>query len=128
MVPYAHSLNISVTAFGQEHPLNVTPYTTPATDLTGGTGTPVPAGNLSIVYVGEDGGLEPAPVTPDNGPSFQLLAGTIKAVWGNDTLVTPTGMYGQCNALSDPLTWQPILTLRACGMSRKTYSGTLLPI
>lgn len=95
MVPYAQSLNISVTAFGQEYPLNYTAHDTPVSELTGGTGTPTPAGNLTISYVGYDGGLEPAPVTPDSGPSFKLLASTIKAVWGNDTLVTPTGMYGE---------------------------------
>lgn len=94
MVPYAHSLNLSVMAFGQEYPLNTSLGMPPASELTGGTGSPVPVGNLTVSYVGGNGGLEPAPVTPD-GPSFQLLASTIKGIWGNDTLVTPTGMYGE---------------------------------
>ncbi|ORX36637.1 hypothetical protein BD324DRAFT_681411 [Kockovaella imperatae] len=39
------------------------------------------------------GRLEPAPITSAEDPSFELMGGTTKAVFGKDTLITPTGMY-----------------------------------
>jgi len=40
-------------------------------------------------------GFEPAPITSGDSESFELMAGTCKHVFGEDTIVTPTGMYGQ---------------------------------
>ncbi|ORY33967.1 putative Gly-X carboxypeptidase [Naematelia encephala] len=37
--------------------------------------------------------LEPAPITSSTGPSFELMAGTAKHVFGAETIVAPTGMY-----------------------------------
>jgi Gly-Xaa carboxypeptidase len=39
--------------------------------------------------------LEPAPITSAADPSFALIAGTTKAVFGAEVIVTPTGMYGE---------------------------------
>ena len=43
-------------------------------------------------------GLEPAPITSGHTKSFELMAGTCKHVFGKDTIVTPTGMYGKAKA------------------------------
>jgi Gly-Xaa carboxypeptidase len=40
-------------------------------------------------------GLEPAPITPSNNDAFDLMAGTIKGVFGNHTVVAPSGMFGE---------------------------------
>ncbi|KAK6910063.1 hypothetical protein I203_104092 [Kwoniella mangroviensis CBS 8507] len=37
--------------------------------------------------------LEPAPITSDRTKSFALLGGTAKAVFGNDTIASPSGMF-----------------------------------
>ncbi len=39
-------------------------------------------------------GLEPAPITPSTGDAFDLMAGTIKGVFGKETVVSPSGMHG----------------------------------
>jgi Gly-Xaa carboxypeptidase len=38
--------------------------------------------------------LEPAPITPTDSKAFELVAGTCKTVFGEKTIVAPTGMYG----------------------------------
>lgn len=99
LVPYAQQLNLSVNAFGQEYGLgpNASAAGTPGpSELTGGTGNPVPAGNLTIALTGRS--MEPAPITSSEGASFNLVAGTIKTVWGNNTLVTPTGMVSNTDS------------------------------
>ncbi|TXT13190.1 hypothetical protein VHUM_01591 [Vanrija humicola] len=75
LVPYAKKLGFSVTAFGEGDE---------RTDR-----------HLTIESVprGSESGLEPAPHTPADAPPFELLAGTIKTVFGDDTVVSPTGMY-----------------------------------
>jgi Gly-Xaa carboxypeptidase len=40
-------------------------------------------------------GLEPAPITPSSGDAFALMAGTIKGVFGQETVVAPSGMHGE---------------------------------
>ncbi len=51
---------------------------------------------LEIQGNGRDGpeGLEPAPITPAKGDAFDLMAGTIKGVFGEETVVAPSGMHG----------------------------------
>jgi hypothetical protein len=44
---------------------------------------------------GEPVGLEPAPITPSDNSAFELMAGTIKGVFGNHTVVAPSGMFGE---------------------------------
>lgn len=39
-------------------------------------------------------GLEPAPITSSSGKSFGFMASTSKAVFGDEVIVVPTGMYG----------------------------------
>lgn len=39
--------------------------------------------------------LEPAPITPSDSKSFELMAGTTKHVFGKETIVSPSGMFGQ---------------------------------
>ncbi|KAL1406987.1 hypothetical protein Q8F55_006400 [Vanrija albida] len=75
LVPYAKKLGFSVTAFGNEEPHTDRHLT------------------IEAVPRGTEGGLEPAPHTPSDAPPFALLAGTIKTVFGEDTIVSPTGMY-----------------------------------
>ncbi|KAK4685216.1 Gly-Xaa carboxypeptidase, partial [Tremellales sp. Uapishka_1] len=48
--------------------------------------------HVSLFVQGESA-LEPAPITSSDTESFQLLAGTCKAVFGKDTIVSPTGMF-----------------------------------
>ncbi|WRT66399.1 uncharacterized protein IL334_003355 [Kwoniella shivajii] len=38
-------------------------------------------------------GLEPAPITSSESKSFALLGGTAKAVFGDNTIVSPSGMF-----------------------------------
>jgi hypothetical protein len=40
-------------------------------------------------------GLEPAPITPSDSSAFAFIGGAIRAVFGDHTVVTPTGMYGE---------------------------------
>lgn len=53
------------------------------------------AKHLSIEIVGTEhkAGLEPAPITPGDGDAFAFIAGTIKAVFGDKTVIAPTGMF-----------------------------------
>ena len=37
-------------------------------------------------------GLEPAPITPSEGPAFELLGGTIKKVFGEHVIVAPSAV------------------------------------
>ena len=45
------------------------------------------------------GVLEPAPISPTDSESFKLMGGTVKAVFGEDVIVSPTGMYGMMISL-----------------------------
>lgn len=38
--------------------------------------------------------LEPAPITSADTKAFALMAGTAKHVFGEETIVAPSGMYG----------------------------------
>ncbi|KAH8085208.1 putative Gly-X carboxypeptidase [Filobasidium floriforme] len=38
-------------------------------------------------------GLEPAPITPSDGESFQLMGATIKKIFGDDVVVAPSAMF-----------------------------------
>lgn len=38
-------------------------------------------------------GLEPAPITPGDSDAFAFIAGTIKTVFGEKTVIAPTGMF-----------------------------------
>jgi hypothetical protein len=40
-------------------------------------------------------GLEPAPITPSSDRTFGFMASTGKAVFGDEVVVVPTGMYGE---------------------------------
>lgn len=37
-------------------------------------------------------GLEPAPITPSDGESFQLMGATIKKIFGDDVVVAPSAV------------------------------------
>ena len=51
------------------------------------------------MYVTNTSPLEPAPITPAEDPSFALMAGTCKHIFGEDTIVAPTGMFGKSTGL-----------------------------
>jgi Gly-Xaa carboxypeptidase len=42
-----------------------------------------------------DRALEPAPITSGDTKAFALMAGTAKHIFGEETIVAPSGMYGQ---------------------------------
>jgi hypothetical protein len=46
--------------------------------------------------------LEAAPITPSDSSSFRLIAGTNKAVFGDDTVNAPTGMFGEWKSSEHP--------------------------
>ena len=39
--------------------------------------------------------IEPAPITASDTEAFELIAGTCKHVFGKNTIVSPSGMYGE---------------------------------
>ncbi|KAI5475840.1 Gly-Xaa carboxypeptidase [Pseudohyphozyma bogoriensis] len=45
---------------------------------------------VRLDYVGESS-IEPAPITPTEGPAWDLMGGTVKAIW-EDAVVAPSGM------------------------------------
>ncbi|WVQ80773.1 hypothetical protein IAT38_002878 [Cryptococcus sp. DSM 104549] len=45
-------------------------------------------------------GLEPAPITPAKSDSFELIAGTCKHVFGEKTVVSPSGMFANTDTKS----------------------------
>lgn len=101
-MPYAQRLGLNVTAFGVAYGTGTAGNQTTNTlgvyndiSVAGGMrrGTPSPAGMLNLRVTGDGRGLEPAPTT-STGQPFAFVAGTIKAVWGNNTIVAPSGMYG----------------------------------
>lgn len=51
--------------------------------------------HLTLEVVGNEhkAGLEPAPITPGDSDAFAFIAGTIKAVFGDKTVIAPTGMF-----------------------------------
>lgn len=49
--------------------------------------------NISIIQSERPEGLEPAPITPGDTDAFAFIAGTIKTVFGKNTVVAPTGMF-----------------------------------
>lgn len=57
----------------------------------------IPSHNSSkhVTLYKRSAGFEPAPITSGDSSSFALLAGTGKAAFGDDLVVTPTGMYGE---------------------------------
>ncbi|WWC62162.1 uncharacterized protein I303_104754 [Kwoniella dejecticola CBS 10117] len=77
--PLAKKLGYSISAFGENHG-NSTSHIT----------LKVPGGK----------GLEPAPITSDRTKSFALLGGTAKAVFGNDTIAAPSGMFANTDTKS----------------------------
>lgn len=78
--PLAKHMNFTFSAFGESH-------------LESGASTSKSAYHISILQRNGEG-LEPAPITPSSDRSFGFMAGTSKAVFGDDVLVVPTGMYG----------------------------------
>ena len=76
---YIHSLNFTLSSF--DNSPKSSPYHVTLSVPGGGRG---------------ERGLEPAPITSAEDPSFAFLAGTTKAVFGDDVIVAPTGMYGTC--------------------------------
>lgn len=88
-MPFIHSLNFTLSLF--DHSNKTSPYHV----------------TLSIPDAGRgETGLEPAPITSAEDPSFALLAGTTKAIFGDDVIVAPTGMYGESTL--PPLVWARI--------------------
>ncbi|WVQ72429.1 hypothetical protein IAR50_001981 [Cryptococcus sp. DSM 104548] len=70
--PLAESLNFTISAFGQ---------------------SPNKKRSGSHITLEAPGGFESAPITSAEGKSFELMAGTCKHVFGNDTIVAPSGMF-----------------------------------
>jgi Gly-Xaa carboxypeptidase len=51
--------------------------------------------SFSIVTNERKHGLEPAPITPSDSHAFAFIGGAIRSVFGKDTVITPTGMFGE---------------------------------
>lgn len=49
--------------------------------------------NISVIGSERANGLEPAPITPGDSKAFAFIAGTLKTVFGKETVVAPTGMF-----------------------------------
>ena len=82
---------------------------------------------ISVSGSGGQGELEPAPITEPSTPSFNLLASTVRHLFGNETIVSPIGMFGQLllartggAGLAD---MQPTRTRSTCGTSPRTSSA-----
>lgn len=75
LAPLAHQLNYTVSFFD------------------------IPSHNSSkhITVSKHSAGFNPAPITSGDSKSFELLAGTGKAAFGNELVVSPTGMFGRPN-------------------------------
>ena len=74
VTPLAKSLNFTLSFFGEE-PEHKSPF------------------HIELDTGGFE--LEAAPITPSDSSSFRLIAGTNKAVFGDDTVNAPTGMFGE---------------------------------
>ncbi|CAK9786136.1 putative Gly-X carboxypeptidase [Cutaneotrichosporon oleaginosum] len=76
LTPLADTYGFSSTIFGADH---------------GKKGSK----HLTAEIVGNEHkhGLEPAPITPGDSDAFAFIAGTVKAVFGEKTVVAPTGMF-----------------------------------
>jgi len=46
------------------------------------------------IFLLHDEGLEPAPITSAKTASYELMGGTCKTVFGPETVISPTGMFG----------------------------------
>lgn len=57
------------------------------------------AHHISLSVSGERS-LEPAPITSGNTKAFELMAGTAKHIFGEKTIVAPSGMYGELGRCS----------------------------
>lgn len=80
---FIHSLNFTLSSF--DNSPKSSPYHVTLSIPGGGRG---------------ERGLEPAPITSAEDPSFAFLAGTTKAVFGDDVIVAPTGMYGKLTGVT----------------------------
>ncbi|WVW83942.1 hypothetical protein I302_105965 [Kwoniella bestiolae CBS 10118] len=74
--PLARKLGYTISAFNESHACHHENSTSHIT-------LSVPGGQ----------GLEPAPITSDRTKSFALLGGTAKAVFGNNTIASPSAMF-----------------------------------
>jgi Gly-Xaa carboxypeptidase len=83
--PLIRSLNYTLSGFDDDHAKKASPFHVTLSVPGGGRGAR---------------GLEPAPITSPEDPSFAFLAGTTKAVFGDDVVVAPTGMYGGSSGLT----------------------------
>lgn len=83
--PLIRSLNYTLTGFDDDNAKKTSPFHVTLSIPDGGRGWH---------------GLEPAPITSPEDPSFAFLAGTTKAVFGGDVVVAPTGMYGECQEVT----------------------------
>lgn len=74
--------------------------------------------------------IEPAPLTPDHGPAFELMGGTIRHLFP-DTVIAPSAMVAftdtQCGS-SSVVEATCLLTLwQTIGMCRRTFIALSLP-
>ncbi|OWZ36180.1 vacuolar protein [Cryptococcus neoformans c8] len=66
--------------------------------------------------------LEPAPITPSDSKSFELMAGTTKHVFGKETIVSPSGMFANTdtkrmwNVTKNIYRFSPALVTESVGM------------
>ncbi|KAK8864420.1 hypothetical protein IAR55_001668 [Kwoniella newhampshirensis] len=79
LTPLVHSLNFTLSAFDS-----------------------APRKSNSHITLETQGvyGLEPSPITPADSKSFQLIAGTSKHVFGEKTIVSPSGMFANTDTKS----------------------------
>jgi len=57
--------------------------------------------HVTFSVVEHRAGLEPAPITPSDSSAFAFIGGAIRAVFGAETVITPTGMFGKSSPLKD---------------------------
>jgi Gly-Xaa carboxypeptidase len=85
--PLAKRLNLEYIAF------NETLTESRSIDRFSPRKAPAYAGRLRLeVGMENKEGLEPAPITPSDGLTFELLGGTIKKVFGEDVIVAPSAV------------------------------------
>ena len=82
LLQIAHKYNLEYVAFNQtqkacKHRKHKGPY----------------SGKMRLEVGNENpAGLEPAPITPSDGESFQLMGATIKKIFGDDVVVAPSAV------------------------------------
>lgn len=81
LLPIAKKLDLTSTIFGEEHGKSDKHVT------------------FSIVQNERKAGLEPAPITPSDSKAFEFIGGSIRAVFGEKTVIAPTGMFGTFETL-----------------------------